>query len=407
MKYLSKAKIQNSTVLLRTSLDLPLELESGKVTDDFRLQAALPTLRYLKEQGNRIIICGKLGRPGGKVDQKLSLRPVAECLAKLLDMTFAVSDFKLPTDGLPHVLFYKGDLEDEKCRKQLQNVPLGDIVVLENLEFYARELDNSPVFGKHLSLLAEVYVNDDFAKCHHLVASIGTITKYLPSYAGLQLEKEIAGLSRIVKSPKSPFVIMMGGIKITDKAKTLEYLGKKADNILLAGGLANLFFKAKGFEIGKSKIELEAKQQAWQMEKNFKNKLILPVDVVVAKESMDKSTIRCCLPQDVGKSELILDVGPKTMLAYAKVLKGAKTVVWNGPLGHFEVKPFHHGTMALAKVVGGVGQGKAFTVVGGGETVDAVRIAGQENMIDLLSTGGGAMLEFLSGVKLPGIEALN
>jgi phosphoglycerate kinase len=131
------------------------------------------------------------------------------------------------------------------------------------------------------------------------------------------------------------------------------------------------------------------------------------VDVVVAKESMDKSTIRCCLPQDVGKSELILDVGPKTMLAYAKVLKGAKTVVWNGPLGHFEVKPFHHGTMALAKVVGGVGQGKAFTVVGGGETVDAVRIAGQENMIDLLSTGGGAMLEFLSGVKLPGIEALN
>jgi len=228
----------------------------------------------------------------------------------------------------------------------------------------------------------------------------------LPSYAGLLLEKEIKGLDAVLKSGKKPFILMMGGIKISDKVKTIENLGRKADKILLAGGLANLFFLARGYDVGKSKVEPKGEKTAWLLEKNFKSKIFLPQDVVVANAQMDKNTIRVAEPHAVKSDEIIYDVGPKTILAFARELKTAKTIVWNGPLGMFEHKPFHTSTMALARVVGGVAGRKAFTVVGGGETVDAVRMAHQAEHIDHLSTGGGAMLEYLAGKKLPGIEAL-
>lgn len=406
MKYLRTAKIKNKTVLVRGSLDAPVSQETGLVADDFRLRSFLPTLELLLSCGNRVIVCGKRGRPDGKTKPALSLKPVAERLAGLLGRKFVVSTDRLPESPEPCLIFYTGNFQEDKHQKLLAKLPAQHVVVLENLEFFAKELDNDVMFGKKLAGLAEAYVNDDFSKCHHLVASIGSVTKYLPAYAGLLLEKEIKSLDAVLKSSKKPFILMIGGIKISDKVKTIENLGRKADKIFLAGGLANLFFLARGYDVGKSKVEPKGEKIAWLLEKNFKGKLFLPQDVVVANQDMDRDSIRVAEPHGVKPNEVIYDVGPKTILAFAKELKNARTIIWNGPLGYFEKKPFHTATIALARLIGGLASRKAYVLVGGGETVDAVKMAHQTEHIDHLSTGGGAMLEYLAGKKLPGIEAL-
>lgn len=404
IQYLREKNIKNKTVLLRASVDVPVD-DGGAVADDFRIQASLPTIRLLLKGKNRVVMCGKRGRPAGKSVPNLSLAPVAERLANLLDMPFVQVGQKT-VDYNGHLVFYSGDVREQRNREQVQTLNAGNLVFLENLEFYDEELASSAAFAKKLAALAEVYVNDDFSKCHHASASISVLPNYVPSYAGLQLEEEIQALSRVLGRPKHPFVVMMGGAKISDKIKTLTNLGKKADTLLVGGGLANLFFAARGYEIGKSKAEHESVKLAWQTDKNFKGKIVLPVDVVVANSKLEKSSIRTCAPHEVKKSELILDAGPKTILAFARVLKQAQTVVWNGPLGFFEHKPFHHSTMALGRIIGAIGRGRAYAVVGGGETVDAIRQAHQADYIDHLSTGGGAMLEYLAGSKLPGVESL-
>jgi len=222
----------------------------------------------------------------------------------------------------------------------------------------------------------------------------------------LLLEKEIKSLDSVLKHAKKPFVVMTGGIKLTEKVGALENLGKQADVILVGGGVANLMFKAKGYEIGLSKIEEGEMNIAWQIMKNFKHKLVFPLDVVVANKNVDASSIRVCQPFEVGASEQILDAGPKTIMEFSKHLKNAKTIVWSGPLGMYEKKPFHHASFALSRLIGGRGKGKAFVVAGGGDTLDVIRQTHQFEHIDHVSTGGGAMLEYLSGEKLPGIEAL-
>lgn len=406
IKYLRASSIKNKTVLIRGSLDAPVDEKTGKISDDFRLSSLLPTVKMLLRGNNKIIICGKRGRAKGKKDINLSLKPAAKHTADLLGFKFVETEFKIPNYEIPHLIFYTGDFRKEKHQEQLGTFPDKDVVFLENLEFFPEELKNDVYFAKMLASFADVYVDDDFSKCHHAVASNVAVAEHIPSYAGLLLEKEVKSLDLILKHNKPPFVLMMGGIKITDKVKTIENLGRTANTILLAGGLANLFFLSKGYEIGFSKVEKEAVKIAWALEKNFKGKIILPLDVVVANENMEKNTIRVVEPHKVGKKEVIYDIGPKTILAYAGELKTAKTIVWNGPLGLFEEKPFHTGTMALARVIGGVASRKAFAVVGGGETVDAVRKAHQFEHIDHISTGGGAMLEYLAGKKLPGIEVL-
>ncbi|MBI5530099.1 MAG: phosphoglycerate kinase [Candidatus Doudnabacteria bacterium] len=403
IKYLSKSTIKNKTVLLRVDVNVPIE--HGKVADAFRIEQIIPTINLLRENGNKIILCGHLGRPKGK-EAEFSLKPVGEKLANMLGLKFVETDHKVPDYAIPHLILYTGNIAEEKHQQQLQNIQAKDIVLLENLRFNSGEEENDPVFAKKLASLGEVYVNDAFGVDHRAAASVSAITKYITSYAGLLLEKEIKGLDEVLHKAKSPFVLMTGGIKISDKIATIEHLGKKADKILVSGGIASLFFLAKGFEIGKSKVEAEAAPMARILEKNFKSKIILPLDVVVANENMDKSSIRVCAPYEVGPKEMMLDIGPKTILAFAKELKIAKTIVWNGPLGHFEVKPFDMATMALARVVGGVASRKAFVVVGGGETVDVLRHSHQFEHIDHVSTGGGAMLEYLAGKDLPGIEAL-
>jgi phosphoglycerate kinase len=402
IKYLKSSNIKNKTVLVRVDVNVPLNKETGKVEDSFRIEAIIPTIRHLQKNKNKIILCGHLGRPKGARDEKFSLRPIAKYLSKFFNLEFSEAKNQILESATPRVIFYEGDF----IVKRFENVKAEDLVLLENLRFYKGEEENDSVLGKKMANLADVYVNDAFGVDHRKAASVCAVTKYIPSYAGLLLEKEIKFLDLVLNKPKKPFVAMMGGIKISDKVLTLENLGKRADKILLGGGIANLFFLSKGYEIGISKVEKEAVKAAWQIEKNFKSKIVLPLDLVVANEKMERSSIRVVDPHLVGKNEQVLDCGPKTILEFAKYLKAAKTIIWNGPLGLFEVKPFHTATMALCRVIGGVATRKAFAVVGGGETVDAVRQAGQENHIDHVSTGGGAMLEYLAGEKLPGIEAL-
>ncbi len=403
IKYIRTAKIKNKTVFMRVDVNVPIS-DRGTVADDFRIQSIVPTIQFLQKQGCKVILCGHLGRPEGKVVAKYTLRPVAQVLAQALGLDF--SETKNASAATSNLIFFTGDIAKDASCQAIASMDASNVILLENIRFYPEEEENNAFFAKKLACLAEVYVNESFAVDHRKAASITAITKYIPSYAGLLLEQEITSLDRVLKRPKAPFVVMMGGAKISDKIKTLTNLGKKADTLLVGGGLANLFFAARGYEIGKSKAEHESVKLAWQTDKNFKGKIVLPVDVVVANSALDKSSIRTCAPHEVKKNELILDAGPKTILAFATVLKQAKTVIWNGPLGFFEHKPFHHSTMALGRIIGAVGKGRAYAVVGGGETVDAIRQAGQAEYVDHLSTGGGAMLEYLAGTQLPGITAL-
>ncbi len=404
IKYLKSLPQKEKTVLLRVDLNCPLE--NNRVSDDFRIQQSLPTIKNLIQGRNKVIILAHLGRPDGKKNAKFSLSPVARSLADSLNLKFIETDYKVPDYGIPHLIFYTGDIREEKHQKQVKSILKKDVVVLENIRFYKEEEENDVHFAKKLSKLADVYINDAFGVDHHPSVSVTGIAKHLPNLAGFLLEREIKSLSFLLKAPKKPFVLMTGGIKLSEKVGTLENLGKKADVMLLSGGVANLIFKTKGFEIGISKIEEKESKLAMQVAKNYKDKIILPLDVVVANENMDKHSIRVCFPYQVRRNEQILDAGPRTILEFSKYIKTAKTIVWSGPLGLFEKKPFHTATIALARLIGGRGKGKAFAVAGGGDTVDAIRQAHQLEHFDHVSTGGGAMLDFLAGKKLPGVEEL-
>ncbi len=403
--YLSIGDIKNQTVLLRVDLNEEID-ENGKLMDDFRIQAIVPTIQFLRKHNAKVIVMAHAGRPEGKWNDSMSLRPMAKRLAELLKTKFVETDGKNPDYPIPHLIFMTGKIDKAATQKAVKEIDPKDVVMLENLRFYPGEDDNSPAFAKILASMGEVYVDDAFAVTHRAAASIVAITKFLPSFVGPSLEKEIKNLDYVANKSKKPFVLMMGGIKISDKAKTLEKLGKRADYILVGGGLANIFFAAEGLCIGESVIEKESLKLAWSLQKNFKDKLILPKDVAVFNTTNPKETAIVRNRYDIKPTEKICDIGPKTILEYAKILKTAKTICWNGPVGYFEKKPFRAGTMALARVIGAVGKRKAFTAAGGGETVAAIRQAHQLENVDHVSTGGGAMLEYLSGSVLPGLKAL-
>lgn len=404
IKYLKSTSIKNQIVLLRPDLNCPVE--NGKVSDDFRIQQSLPTIQLLLEGQNKLIIFGHLGRPKGQWKKEFSFRPVAKYLAEILNLNFIETKDSVSNIDSLNLVFYTGDLRDEKNCEQIKNIPSNNVVFLENMRFYKEEEPEDENFSKSLAGLANVYVSDCFGVVHHPSSSVTGVPKFLPGYAGLLLEKEIKSLDSVLKNTKHPFVVMTGGIKLSEKVGALENLGKKADKILVGGGVGSLLMLSKGMEVGVSKIEEGEKQTAWEITKNFKNKLLMPLDLVVADKEMSPESIRVAMPHEIGKKEQILDVGPKTILAFAEEIKKAKTIVWSGPLGLFEKSPFHHATMALARLIGGRGKGHAFVVAGGGDTVDAIMKAHQFEHIDHVSTGGGAMLEYLAGKKLPGIEAL-
>jgi len=394
MKLATLSRIRNlkgKRVLLRVDFNIPLGADGHIGQDaDHKLRVSLPTIEHLLKGGAKVIAVSHLGRPKG-CDEKYSLAPIARHLGKLLKKK---------------VLFVDDCLEEAGAvEKRLKKLGDGQLALLENIRFYDQEEDNDPEFAARLASLADIFVNDAFAAAHRAHASTAGVTKHLKSYAGLLLEKEIKSLDRALTKPARPFFVLMGGAKISSKLPTLVKMLRVANKVFIGGGMANNFFRAKGYETGRSLVAAEDVRLAKKILKN--KKLVLPEDVLVAT-SLDaaKAKVRVCLPREVKKSEYIVDIGTSSMRHFALELKKAQTLVWNGPVGLFEVKKFSHGSVILGRVIAARSKGKAFGVVGGGETIICLERTGMAEYVDHVSTGGGAMLEYLAGAKLPGIKPL-
>jgi len=384
-KTIRDVDVKGKRVLVRVDFNVPLK--DGAVTDDTRIQAALPTLNYLLEQGAALILCSHLGRPKGKVAPELVMDPVAGQLSALLGRTVK----KLDDCVGPGV---------EAAAKAMQP---GDVILLENTRFHPEEKANDAQFARQLAGLAEVYVNDAFGSAHRAHASTEGVAHHLPAVAGFLMEKELEFLGRATQSPVHPYIAILGGAKISDKIGVIESLLKQCDRLLIGGGMANTFFKAMGFEVGDSLVEEAAVATAESLLKKAGGQLVLPVDVVVADAFDNDANTQVVAPNEVAAGWRILDVGPKSLGTFESALGGAKTVVWNGPLGVFEMPSFAEGTFAVAQLLARL---DAVTVIGGGDSAAAVRKAGLVDKMTHVSTGGGASLEFLEGKVLPGVAVL-
>lgn len=387
IRTLSRLKnLQGKTVFLR--VDYNVAISQGKIQDDFRLRASLPTINLLRSRGARLIIASHLGDPKGMAQAEYSLKPVAGRLRKLL---------KTPVKFI-------GAVKGPRVKAAVSRLGSGDILMLENLRFEQGELDNEESFAKELAALADIYVNDAFAVSHRRQASVAAIKKFIPAYAGLLVEQEVRALNKVLK-PKKPLVVVMGGAKISTKAPLISKLYSEADAILLGGGLANNFLKYQGREIG---LSLFDKDSLLYVKKYFsrnklKAKIILPLDLVVQDK---KGRVRVAFPGDVKKNEAIFDIGPATIGLYAKHINKAQTLVWNGPLGKFEENSFKQGTLSVARLIAARSQGRAYGLIGGGETVTALNLTKMSEYVDWVSTAGGAMLSYLGGEKMPGLEKI-
>ncbi len=406
IKPITSVKLKGRRVLLRVGFDVPLKADKQgelHLVDDTRITAAVETIAYLVAQKAKVIIISHLGRPDGVWMTEKSLKPAAVRLAELLDRKLVVVKDKLPTYKVPSHVFFLGEditLHDHShFSKELQE---GEILFLENLRFYSGEEANDANFSKNLARYGDIYVNDAFSVSHRKAASIVGVAEKLPSFAGVNLMEEIRALDRVSKRPQQPLVSIMGGAKISDKIDTINFLARKSEKILIGGAIANSFLKAMGYEIGSSRAaEIPL---AKELLRNFKDKLVLPVDLVIAKSEDDPAKV--VKPEKVQPTEHIYDIGPETVRNFSIYIKQAKTLVWNGPLGLIEKKKFTFGSMAIAQVFASRTKGHAYGIVGGGETLEVISQAKVGEFIDHVSTGGGAMLEYLSGKSLPGIKAL-
>jgi phosphoglycerate kinase len=377
--------VQGKRVLVRVDYNVPVK--DGKVGDDTRIRAAMPTLNYLLENGAALILCSHLGRPKGGPDPQFSLKPVADHLSKLMGKPVQFSSEVIGPEA-------------EAAAKALKP---GDVLVLENTRFHPGETKNDPEMAKKLASLADIYVDDAFGSAHRAHASTEGVTHFLPAVAGFLLEKEIRYLGGAIADPERPFVAILGGAKISDKIGVIKNLLAKADNILIGGGMANTFFKAEGYPVGDSLVEDEALDKAKEMLAVGGTKIRLPVDVVIA-DKFEAEANRNTIPTGpIPNGWRILDIGPETIAHYSKIIREARTVVWNGPMGVFEFPEFAKGTFAVAQAAA---ESDAVTIVGGGESVAAVKQSGLADKITHISTGGGASLEMLEGLTLPGVAAL-
>ena len=377
--------VKNKKVLVRVDFNVPMD-DDGDITEDERIVAVIPTINFLLEKDAKIILMSHLGRPEGQVVEKLRMGKIAKKLGELLDKEVIKLD----------------DCIGQKVKEKINKMKTKEIILLENLRFHAEEENNDEKFAKELASLAEVYVNDAFSNSHRNHASMTGITKFLPSYAGLLLEKEIRVLSSVMKNPEKPFVAIIGGAK-PDKIEVIRNLLMFADKIIIGGVLANTFLKAMGANIGKSKLYPESLNDAKSLLSQSGGKIILPVDLFVAKSIEKGENSRVVKINKITDECMIGDIGPDTIALYKKTLMGAKTVVWSGPIGAFEFEKFSEGTNEIALFLSGL---KAKVIIGGGDSAVAIKQLGLESEITYISTGGGAFLQFLSGKKLPAINAL-
>jgi phosphoglycerate kinase len=384
-KLVSDIDVKGKKVLVRVDFNVPIK--DGKVEDDTRIQAALPTIRYLLDHGAAVLLCSHLGRPKDGPDPKYTMRPTAVHLSKLLGKPVAFSEECV------------GPIA-EAAAKALKP---GEVLVLENTRFYPGETKNNPEMSKQLAALADVYVNDAFGSAHRAHASTEGVAHLLPGVAGFLMEKEIKYLGQAIADPKRPFVAILGGAKISDKIGVIRNLLEKADLVLIGGGMANTFFKAQGYRVGDSLVDDEALETARELLKDGSTHLRLPVDVVIADKFEEAAEHKVVEMGNIPDSWRILDIGPQTVTAFAKALHGAGTVVWTGPMGVFEFPNFARGTFGVAKAVAASG---AVSIVGGGDSVSAINQSGLSDKITHISTGGGASLEMLEGLVLPGVAAL-
>ena len=381
--------LKGKKVLVRCDFNVPMD-ENRNITDNTRIVAALPTIKYLLENNCAVILCSHLGRPKGEFKPEYSLKPVAKELSKLLDKEVIMAE----------------DVVGEDAKTKAENLKQGDILLLENVRFHREETDNDPEFSKQLASMAEIYVSDAFGTVHRAHSSTAGVAQYLPAVSGFLIEKELKFLGNAVSNPERPFVAILGGAKVSDKIGVIDSLLEKVDTLIIGGGMAYTFFKAQGYEVGKSLCELDKLDLAKDLMKKAEEKgvkLMLPVDTVVGKEFKEDTESKNVKYTEIPADWEGFDIGEESIKIFSEEIQKAKTVVWNGPLGLFEFPQFAVGTNAIAKVLSEI---DATTIIGGGDSAAAVRKAGLADKMTHISTGGGASLEFLEGKKLPGIECL-
>ncbi|MDZ5129553.1 phosphoglycerate kinase [Clostridium perfringens] len=390
-KTIEDVQVKGKKVLVRCDFNVPLK--DGVITDENRLNGAMPTIKYLVDNGAQVILCSHMGKPKGEAKPEFSLAPVAKRLSEMLgkEVVFAADD----------------NVVGENAKKAVAEMKDGDVVLLQNTRYRKEETKNGEELSKELASLAEMFVNDAFGTAHRAHCSTVGVTEYLkPAVCGYLIQKELKFLGDVVETPERPFVAILGGAKVSDKINVINNLLEKVDTLIIGGGMAYTFLKAQGYTVGSSLVEEDKVEYAKEMlakaeEKGVK--LLLPVDHRVAKEFKDVEAV-VTEDQNIAEGFMGLDIGPKTEAIYAEAIKDAKTVIWNGPMGVFEFENFNKGTIAVAKAMA---EADATTIIGGGDSAAAVNILGFGDKMSHISTGGGASLEFLEGKVLPGIAALN
>lgn len=389
-KTIKDIELAGKKVLVRCDFNVPLD-EQGKITDSRRIVGALPTIQYLLEKNCKVILCSHLGRPKGEVKPEFSLKPVAEELSKLLGKEVKLAN----------------DVTGESAKNLTSNMKEGEIVLLENVRFDAREEKNDESLSKELAELAEIFVNDAFGTAHRAHSSTTGVASFLPAVSGFLIEKELNFLGNALENPKRPFVAILGGKKVSDKIGVIDSLLEKVDTLIIAGGMAYTFFKSMGYGVGNSICEedkLELAKSLMENAKQKKVKLMLPIDNIIADELSPDANAKPIDSHKIPDGWEGLDIGPKTIQSFTEELKKAKTIMWNGPVGLSEYEKFANGTMSIAKVLADLTD--CITVIGGGDSAAAIEKSGLSDKMTHISTGGGASLEFLEGKKLPGIECL-
>ncbi len=388
-KTVKDINLKGKKVFVRCDFNVPMD-ENQKITDNTRIVAALPTIKYLLEQNCKIILASHLGRPKGEVKPEFSLKPVAKELSKLLNKEVIMAN----------------DVIGEDATSKAANLKEGEIMLLENVRFHREETDNDPEFAKKLASMAEIFVNDAFGAAHRAHASTAGIASYIPAVSGFLIEKELNVLGNAINNPERPFVAILGGAKVSDKIGVIDSLLDKVDTLMIGGGMAYTFFKAQGYNVGNSLCEVDKTGLALEAMEKAKQKgvkLLLPVDTKVGKEFKPDTESKTVAWTEIPDDWEGFDIGEKTIAMFKEELKNAKTVIWNGPLGLFEFDQFAIGTNEIAKALAEL---DATTIIGGGDSGAAVEKAGLADKMTHISTGGGASLEFLEGKKLPGIECL-